>query len=216
MATTRIRIAAALAAGFALTLANCATAQEGDQDGSQTVSQPLVRAKTLHEMNNGRDYLGMNHPSKLSASHQAKPESVDFMRKAAVDWMTVVKLGELAQEKGSSDAVKEFGKRLAEDHSIGSRHLNNLASDLGVELPTAMDPKHEALFEKISLLEGEAFDQAYVKVMLDYYEKAVHQFTAHANNGRNSDIRSWTATALPTLRKDRDIARILSASIAGP
>jgi putative membrane protein len=42
--------------------------------------------------------------------------------------MGEVKLGQLAQQNGSSDAVKEFGKRMETDHSKANDQLKDIAS----------------------------------------------------------------------------------------
>ena len=47
---------------------------------------------------------------------------------AASGGMGEVKLGQLAQQNGSSDAVKEFGKRMETDHSKANDQLKDIAS----------------------------------------------------------------------------------------
>ena len=48
-----------------------------------------------------------------------------FIKGAAEGNLAEVKLGELAQQRAASDAVKEFGKRMATDHQKAS-HLEEL------------------------------------------------------------------------------------------
>lgn len=211
-----MHFAAMLATGVALTFAApSALAQADDQNRHPNVPHTGVRAATLEEMNGGKRYLGMNRPSTLPASLQATPDAIEFMHKAAVDGMTEVKLGELAQKKGASEAVREFGRHMVEDHSKANNQLKHLASDLGVDLPTSLDSTHQALYDKLSRLNGSAFDRAYAKAMLKDHQKAVHMFTARANSGRNTDIRSWSATTVPTLRKHLEMARNLYDSVVG-
>ncbi len=63
---------------------------------------------------------GMNSSTYPSGgpmdSTQMEPRISDkaFVKKAAENDVTEVELGKLAQEKGSSEAVKEFGKRIVE------------------------------------------------------------------------------------------------------
>jgi putative membrane protein len=213
--TKHIGLTAIFGASLALTTATLALAQDDGTERNRNVPPTGIRAATLDEMNGGKRYLGMNHPSTLPASLQTTPDAIDFMRKAAIDGMTEVKLGELAQSNGSSDAVKEFGRHMVADHTMANRQLTHLASDLGVDLPANLDSKHQALYNRLSRLSGPSFDRAYARAMLDAHEKAVHLFTARANNGRNTDLRSWTATTVPTLRKHLDMAHDLYASVMG-
>jgi len=216
MSHHKTNIGTALALGFALTTGTIAArAQDDDQNRHPNVPPTGIRAKTKQEMNYGKHYVGMNHPSILPASLQATPDAIEFMRNAAVDGMTEVKLGELAQQKSSSEDVRRFARRMVEDHSTAARQLAHLASDMGVDLPTALDSKRQALYDRLSRLNGARFDHAYAKAMLDDHEKAVRMFTARANNGRNTDLRSWTATTVPTLRKHLDMAHDLYDSVNG-
>ena len=45
----------------------------------------------------------------------------EFVEKAMMGGMTEVELGKLAQQKGTSDAVKQFGQRMVDDHSFLDR-----------------------------------------------------------------------------------------------
>jgi putative membrane protein len=69
------------------------------------------------------------------------------------------------------------------------------------------------LYNRLSRLDGAAFDRAYMKAMVADHQRAVQMFTARANNGRNTDLRSWTATTLPTLRKHLEMAQDIYASL---
>jgi putative membrane protein len=51
------------------------------------------------------------------AEGKLAPTDTTFVRKAAEGGMAEVKLGQLAKEKGSNKAVKEFGDRMVKDHS---------------------------------------------------------------------------------------------------
>src|SRR3954447_4715883 len=61
-----------------------------------------------------------------------------FVKKAAEGSITEVELGKLAQEKGSSEAVKEYGKRMVEDHTAASRDIAGPAAKVDVEVPSEL------------------------------------------------------------------------------
>ena len=50
-----------------------------------------------------------------------------FAAEAASGGMAEVKLGELAQEKGTSDKVKDFGQKMVTDHSKAGDDLKQIA-----------------------------------------------------------------------------------------
>jgi len=55
-----------------------------------------------------------------------------FIMDAARGGLAEVELGKLAAQRASSDAVKQLGQRLADDHSKANDELKDLASKKGV------------------------------------------------------------------------------------
>ncbi len=176
------------------------------QTSTTTAPQTAKRAKRQPK------WRGNSEPSSLSAGAQIDASARRFMQQVAVDGMTEVRLGEIASKNGSSDAVKEFGQRMVTDHSKANNELMQLAQSKGVTLPTSLDSKHQAMVAKFSSLHGAAFDSAYAKAMVKDHRKAVALFQARANNGRNTDLRMWTANTLPTLREHLHMAEQLQGS----
>jgi putative membrane protein len=135
-----------------------------------------------------------------------------FVMEAAMGGMAEVELGRLAAERGSSDAVKQFGQRMVDDHSRANTQLMQLASGKGLTLPTALDAKHQALMTKMSALSGASFDRAYAKEMVKDHNKDVALFQREASRGTDTDLKGFAQTTLPTLQEHLSMARALSSS----
>ena len=138
-----------------------------------------------------------------------------FAMTAAMDGMTEVELGRLATERGASDAVKQFGQRMVDDHSKANDELKQWATTAGVTLPTALDAKHQAMVTKMSGLSGAAFDKAYAQAMVKDHTKAVQLFQREADRGMDSGLKSFASSKLPTLREHLEMARALNAGGMG-
>jgi putative membrane protein len=61
-----------------------------------------------------------------------------FAKKAAEGGVAEVKFGQLAEEKGNSQTVKDFGKRMVTDHTKANERLRKEATQEKVNLPAAM------------------------------------------------------------------------------
>jgi len=122
-----------------------------------------------------------------------------FMTEAAEGGQMEVELGELAQQKAASDAVRQFGKRMAEDHGKGGQELAQLAGKKSVSLPSKVSSKTQAEKNRLSKLSGEAFDREYVKMMVRDHEKDVAAFRRESQSGKDPDVKAWAAQTLPTL-----------------
>jgi putative membrane protein len=91
---------------------------------------------------------------RKAAPRQERRSPQQFIKDAAVGGMAEVKLGELAEQNAHSDAVKSFGKRMRDDHSQANSELEDLAAQKNVTLPTDVDAKSKATYDRLSKLEG--------------------------------------------------------------
>lgn len=130
-----------------------------------------------------------------------------FMMKAAQGGMAEVQLGNLAKDHASSQAVKDFGQHMVDDHTKANDELKDLASRKNVTLPSAVDAKDQATMDRLSKLNGAAFDRAYMKDMVMDHKKDVAEFQKEANSGRDSDVKSWASKTLPTLQQHLQMAQ---------
>jgi putative membrane protein len=160
-------------------------------------------------------YYGKSSRNPIPASLAVDASWMEFVRQAAVTNKAEVKLAELAQERGSNESVKEFARMMVEDHSKADNELTQIAKEHSVNVPTQLDAKHRALYNRLSKLSGEAFDRAYSKAMVDGHKQAVAMFQARANNGRNTDLRVWAANTLPKLRHHLEMALDMRADVTG-
>lgn len=144
-----------------------------------------------------------NSNGDMHAGHGTAGMSADakFAMAAAMGGMEEVEMGRLAAEKGASDEVRQFGQRMVDDHSKANQELMQIASSKGMTLPTALDPKHQADMQKISALSGEAFDKAYVKMMVKDHKKDVGEFQKESTRGADPEIKAFATSTLPTLQE---------------
>jgi putative membrane protein len=139
----------------------------------------------------------------------------DFIMEAACGGMAEVALGELAQQKGQSDAVKQFGKHMVEDHSKANNELKELAGRKGVVVPAALKPKYQKLVDSLSKLSGTEFDKQYMREMVKDHENDVAAFQKEADKGKDSELTSWVRQTLPTLQDHLKMARDAETRVKG-
>jgi putative membrane protein len=142
-----------------------------------------------------------------------------FITEAARGGMAEVRLGELAMEKGQSEAVKRFGDHMVQDHSVANDQLTQIAARKDVPMPMGVGPKHRAVIDHLSGLSGAEFDRAYMHAMVMDHMEDVADFQKEARMGGDRDVRLWAAKTLPTLRHHlmmaQDTARRVGAEGGG-
>jgi putative membrane protein len=137
------------------------------------------------------------------AGHSTAGMTADakFAMEAAMGGMAEVEMGRLAAQKGAGDEVRQFGQRMVDDHSKANADLMQVASSKGWALPTALDAKHQAEMQKMSALSGEAFDRAYVKMMVKDHKKDVAEFQKESTRGADAEVKGFATRTLPTLQE---------------
>jgi putative membrane protein len=137
----------------------------------------------------------------------------DFVKHAVDQNVTEVELGKLAQEKGSSDEVKQFGKRMAEDGAKENSELAAAAAKVNVDVPSDLPRGGKKTVDKLSKLSGPDFDRAYAKLMLNSQRENLDAFTQEAQSGKIPEVRDYAAKQIPTLQALKKMAEELQASV---
>jgi putative membrane protein len=155
--------------------------------------------------------------SQAGAAADASKSNPDrqFVMDAAQGGMAEVELGQLATQKASSDAVKQFGQRMVTDHGKANDELKTLAQSKSITLPTDIGAKHKATKDKLEKLSGAAFDRAYMQEMVSDHRKDVSDFRKESQSGKDPDVKAWAAKTLPTLEEHLKMAQAASTSAVG-
>jgi len=180
--------------------------QPGGGGGGQSPSGQMPQPRPSTPDMNGAS-------GQTQAGQESAPKQVDdkkFAKNAALGGMTEVELGKLAAEKGSSDAVKQFGQKMADDHSKANDQLKELAAKKSFEIPASLDSKHQSRIDKLSKLSGPAFDKAYIKDAVKDHEKDVNEFKDEAQYGSDPNVKQFAAATLPVLQQHLAAAKDLN------
>jgi len=131
----------------------------------------------------------------------------EFVNAAAEINMAEMKLGKLAQERGTAAAVKELGQRLVADHTKWNAELRTLAESQQMILPSKLDERHQDLFDQLSKVNGATFDTNFARDMIKGHEQAIQKFEAEMKDGQDPTIKSLAEKWLPALRQHLQMAR---------
>jgi putative membrane protein len=163
--------------------------------------------------------LGQNgNPAVMTPGTGAdQPNNSDrnFARAAAAGGLAEVEFGKLAQQKGQSDAVKDFGGRMVEDHGKANDQLKALAKKDAIPLPEKLDPEHKAIHDRLAGLSGAAFDQAYVQAQVADHQSTAQLLEYEIGAGQDVDLKSFASQTLPIVLKHLEMAQHIQTDLAG-
>lgn len=132
-----------------------------------------------------------------------------FVRMAAEGGRAEVRMANMALNRRTNAAVRDFARQMVDDHSKANDRLAALASDQNFSLPSGIGATNRAAMDRLSGLSGYAFDRAYANQELQDHIKTVALFRQEARDGRNPDLRDFARNTLPTLREHLRMARNL-------
>ena len=181
------------------------------QNQNSNTNSNTNTANTNTQNRNSNRSSNRNAGAKGEQTGMANMASQDrnFLMDAAMGGMMEVELGRLATTNGASDAVKQFGQRMVDDHSKANAELMSLATSKGITLPTELDEKHRAHVTKLWSLTGADFDREYSKMMMSDHKKDVSEFEKQSMKGVDADLKAFATNTLPTLREHLQMANAL-------
>jgi putative membrane protein len=123
-----------------------------------------------------------------------------FFKNAAEGGMAEVDAGKLAQQKGASPAVKEFGAMMVKDHSAANAKLQSIAAAQDVKLPTSASVMQMASQKELQMMSGDSFDKSYIKDQIKAHKDTVELFNKEIASGKDQQAKDFAAATLPTVQ----------------
>jgi predicted outer membrane protein len=123
-----------------------------------------------------------------------------------------VKAGKLAQKKGMSSDVKEFGRMLEQDHSKADQEVKEVAATMRVDLDK-LDPEmkqkmeiNQRKMEQLEKMSGRDFDRGFAQMMLNGHREAIDMVKS-ARTDAKGEMKDLLDKTLPVLQHHEDKAK---------
>ncbi|HEY6813935.1 MAG TPA: DUF4142 domain-containing protein [Croceibacterium sp.] len=156
----------------------------------------------------------MPEPAPADAPDPATPQG--FVTTAASSDMYEIEAGRLAQEMGSSQAVKDFGAMMVKDHTTSSDKLRSAVASGGAGLatPPAMLPKHQQQLDALRSA-GADFDRVYTEQQVAAHREALALLQGEAATGTVASLKAFASTVMPVVQGHLDHVRGLAGDAGG-
>jgi putative membrane protein len=125
-----------------------------------------------------------------------------------------IETGQLAQSRGSTQAVRDFGAMLARDHEGVRQQGRDLAAKLHVT-PTppkdfALAKAHTDAMKKLRALHGKAFDKAFLDNEVAYHQAVIDAVSSTLlPSTKNAELKDLEQKVAPAFAAHRDAAKNL-------
>jgi putative membrane protein len=123
-----------------------------------------------------------------------------FFKDAAQAGMAEVAAGHMAESKGTSQAVKEFGAMMVKDHSAANAKLKKIAATKGVDLPDSPSLMEKAMNKKTDMKSGDSFDNDYIKGQIKAHKDTIDLLQKEIDSGQDPDAKAFATSTLPKVK----------------
>jgi putative membrane protein len=194
-----------VSAAAALTLAAC----------QRTDSQPTADAGTTNEAINAAQDATSAAVGATAAATVGPMTTESFATNAAIGDAYEIQAGQIAQSKGQSAAVRDFGKMMVSEHTAMSNTLAPLSRAAGVTLPSGLDERRKGLIDNLNAAAPADFDQVYLNQQVAAHEEALTLMQNYAERGDDPALKAAAAKAAPKVESHLERVRALQAGRPG-
>ena len=190
----------------ALLLAGCA----GNDDSSDSTWMGGTSTTTSQQAG-----TATSDTTSTTGASQLSQQDQKFMTEAAAGGLAEVQMGKLAAEKGQSASVKALGQKMVQDHAKANQELRQIAAQKGITLPSQPAAEHKGALEHLKGLQGEEFDKAFTQHAVQDHQEHVQKFQTAAQQLQDTELKSFAAKTLPTLKQHLQLAQQAQSQATG-
>ena len=142
----------------------------------------------------------------------AADSAQDFVNKAAAGGMFEVDSSKVAEAKAQDQSVKDFARKMIDDHGAANAKLETIAGEQKLTVPKELDAKHKGDVD--TLQNGkDPIDAPYVQMQRDAHTDAVTLFESYAKDGDNAKLKTFAQETLPTLKMHQEMVEKIASSM---
>jgi putative membrane protein len=155
--------------------------------GGQMQQQQQPQSPNMQQQQQQMDQQMGSNPNNPASMGPAMDKA--FVKKALEGNMAEVEMGKLAMEKSNDEQVKQFAQKMVDDHGKMTEQLKPIAEQMGVKVPDGPSKGQMKKMDKMKSLQGDAFDQAYIKDMVKDHKTDASEFKQEAQSTQNPQLK---------------------------
>jgi putative membrane protein len=150
----------------------------------------------------------------VPAPHQPNDNDRLFVHAATIGGKAEAEFGQLAEQKGHSQAVKNFGRQMVTDHGKANQQLMQLAQAANIPQPGQLDDEHNAMQNQLEKLAGPEFDLAYIRGQIADHQKTAQLVEWEIGSGQDPQLKGFASQILPVVLHHLEMASAIEYQLA--
>jgi len=120
---------------------------------------------------------------------------------------------QLALQHSRNQSVRDFAGKLLTDHTYAQDGLTSIAQMHHLQVPANVTEQHRRMLAQLALLDGPAFDRAYVDSIVRAHAVVIEELNRQLVGGLDQHISAWVQNTRPMMLQHSEIAQQLLASL---
>ena len=133
------------------------------------------------------------------ARAQAAPAEQSYVQSAQTINQAELALGQLAQERGSSDEVKQMSHTMVERHSALSAQLGELARERDLAAAPGSTTEDAKVHDRLAQLSGRSFDEAFTQAVTDAHRRELALHRGELERSGDPGLRGYAQSRVSAL-----------------
>jgi putative membrane protein len=149
-------------------------------------------------------------PADTAGNPIASTQDAHFVMQASAGGMAEVMMGQLAMQRGQTEAERNFGQMLVTDHSAADQRLMGIADTVMLKPASGPNAMQQSMYQQLQNAPADRFDTMFNHAMIHAHERTIALFKIEARGGQNPQLRQFAMSTLPTLYTHLRTAEALS------
>ena len=136
-----------------------------------------------------------------------------FITDVTLTDMYEIQAGKIAETKGQSQGVKDFGAMMIADHTAMTNQMKHVFAATGTTIPTELGPRGKRMIDSLNAASEADFDKLYLSQQQTAQAAELTLLSAYAEGGESKDIKPAAAKAIPQVQAHLDKVHELQAGL---
>ena len=164
-----------------------------------------VAQSQLNQENQNR----LNQAQQLQQQQEEQgPQHVQkCIREASSDNLYEIQAGQFVEQRAQDPQVKQFAKRLVQDHQQAEQQLQQAAQQAGVQVSEQLSPVSQAKLQELQQKQGPALERAFVFCQVGDHETDILMAQWQAEHEQAPQLKQYAQQQIPVLEEHLRMGR---------
>jgi putative membrane protein len=137
---------------------------------------------------------------RLGDSTDPRDQAKHFVLEASEANRAEIAEGKIAAAQAHNPDIKRFAQQMVDDHTAAEQQLEQVAQNLGVKLPKALNEVHVSILDNLKRKTGRDFDRHYLYGQVAEHVMAVLMFRDASEELQEQQAKQYAQQTLPKLQ----------------